>query len=622
MIISSPVKMRHLLLAQKAFIMLKKLITFSLLIIVAAASAAFDKPLPVDSAFQLSGYVSNQNHLVLEWQIAPGYYLYAERFNLKIADSSTIALKTFTFPVSITKKDDIVGNYPVFQDYLRLEIPFNNPDDLTTLILNVAYQGCSNNKFCYPPETKQLLFNLKDKNSTRVQAMTTASLSNKVSTQDHILDLLANKSMWLILLSFFGFGLLLSFTPCVLPMFPILLSLIIGRRTTITTFRALTLSMTYVAGMAITYASIGIIAGLAGQSIQSTLQKPIIIGIFSGMFVLLALSLFGLYEIRLPHRLSNRIADLSHQQKRFSYLGAAIMGILGTLIVSPCVTPPLIGALSYIANTGHALLGGLALFTLAVGMGTPLILIGASHGKLLPRTGEWMNAVKAFLGVSLLATAIWMLSRVIPATITMLLWAVLLIMCSVYLGSSTTHKQKERQKTGWQKFWLGIALVFAIYGTLLMIGATMGNSDLLRPLQASHTRYPIDHATRATGTFKLIKTNSDFNTELLKAIQKRQITLMDFYADWCIACKEMDRNVFNDPTVQKKLSNLNLLRANITHDDIEDKALRERFHVIGPPVVLFFDSDGNELTSFRLVGNMGKADFLEHLEELMQSGHR
>lgn len=576
-------------------------------------SIAFDQPLSVDQAFHLSGYLKNTQELALDWEIAPGYYLYAERFKIHVLTSNT-DLKKITFPSS-TLKQSKTGPYPVFNDHLHLDIPFDHPEHLETLLLDVSYQGCSENHFCYPPQVKQLSFNLQNQPGVVVQATPLESLPQKVSTQDKISNLFVDRSPLLILISFFGFGLLLSLTPCVLPMIPILSSLIIGNRKTITSFSAFALSLTYVLGMSITYAVIGVISALAGHSVQSMMQKPIFIGMLSGLFLLLALSLFGLYDIRIPSRFTRKIEDLSHQQKSSSYLGAIIMGILGSLIVSPCVTPPLIGALAYIANTGHILFGGLALFTLGIGMGIPLILIGTSYAKWLPQSGEWMNTVKSFFGILLIAMAIWLLDRVVAPIATMWLWSIFLIILSGYLINSYTQKPSKR----WNPLYLGIGFLLGIYGILLLVGASMGHIDPLKPLNESHRVFNHELSTNKNDIlFKPIETNADLDKALLESTQQSRITLLDFYADWCIACNSMDKHVFKDPTVQKKLSELHLIRADVTHNNQNDKALQKRFQIAGPPVILFFDTHGQELINFRLVGEIEKNDFLKHLDELIE----
>ncbi len=571
-------------------------------------------PLPVDDAFQFSAHVKNASTIVLEWKIHPGYYLYKDRFSYKIVNPESTTASNLLMPPGIPKEDDLLGQYEVYDNQLQLALPLKKFNKTKPLDLKVCFQGCSKEGFCYPAETKYITLDLTD---TSGKAVTGKSVSTivKISEQEKITQLLASNNSWLILISFLGFGFLLALTPCVLPMIPILSGLILSHTDTMTTRRAFLLSFVYVLGMAITYAIAGVAAGFAGQSIQATMQLPWVIVLFSLVFILLSLSLFGFYELRLPASIQDKLVKVSDQQRKGNYLGVAFMGILSSLIVSPCITPPLVGALAYISQTGNSILGGFALLALGLGMGIPLIIVGTSGGKLLPKAGPWMEAIKAFFGVLLLATAIWLLQRVIPAQITMLLWASLMILSAIYMGLLSPHKQH-----GWGNFWRGIGLLMAIYGTLLIIGAAMGNIDPLQPLVRHHQ--PIQQTTllnnnvKEAPLFRQIKSNSDFDKELQQAIDNKKITLLDFYAEWCIACKDMEKKVFSDPDVRKLLVPFHVLQANITANDLVDQTLQERFQIIAPPAILFFDENGNELTAYRIVGEMNRDAFIEHIKEL------
>ena len=567
-------------------------------------------PLPVDEAFQFSAHVKNPSTIVLQWTMQPGYYLYKDRFSYKIISPETTTAGNVFMPPGISKEDEMLGQYEVYDDTLELELPLESIEKSKPLDLNVCYQGCSENGFCYPAETKSVRLDLTDTSGEAINGKTVST--TKVSEQEKVTQLLASKNLLLIMISFLGFGLLLAFTPCVLPMVPILSGLILGHTDKMTPRHAFLLSLAYVLGMSVTYAIAGVAAGFAGQSIQAAMQLPWVIVLFSAVFVLLSLSLFGFYELRLPERLQHKLVTMSNHQKSGTYFGATLMGILSSLIVSPCITPPLVGALAYISQTGHSMLGGLALFALGLGMGIPLIIIGTSGGKLLPKAGPWMNAVKAFFGVLLLATAIWLLQRVIPGQVTMLLWASLMIISAIYMGLlSPRHHQ------GWGNFWRGLGLLMTIYGILLIVGASMGNSDPLQPLtrhdQEARLTFPLGNGAFEEPLFKNIKSNSDFDKELQQAIKNKKMTLVDFYAEWCIACKEMERQVFSHPDVRKRLAPFHVLQANITANDLVDKALQERLQVIAPPTILFFDENGNELTSYRIVGEMKRNAFIEHI---------
>lgn len=586
----------------------KKIIALTLLLLSTTIFAA--QPIPVNDAFQFSATVNKDNTISTHWKIAPGYHLYRDRFCFKMLEPTAHYYNKLVLPAGIPKQDDILGKYQVFNNSLNINIPISKKTAKQVTML-VCYQGCSDSNFCYPPVTKQFTVNLTDIGETvkgHDASPVTPTTIAPISEQDKITQLLSTSSFGWILLSFFGFGILLTFTPCVLPMIPILSGIIVGHNKKVSHSKAFLLSLIYVLSMAVTYALAGIAAGFAGQSIQTAFQNPWVIITFSFIFVLLAFSLFGFYELRLPSSLLEKLGKISHHQKSGSYIGVAIMGCLATLIVSPCVTAPLIGALAYIGNTGDAVLGGSALFVMALGMGIPLLIIGTSHATLLPRAGAWMNTVKSFFGVLMLGVAIWMLSRIIPPHIVLLLWAGLLLVCSIYMGLM------HRALTGWQKFWKGIAFVFAIYGIFLMIGFATGNSDPLKPL-ASFSTEKLNGQSNIT-VFQPVKSVSDFDIKLQQGMHNNQITMLDFYADWCIACKEMEHKTFNNAQVAMQLQSFNTLQANITNNDILDKALMKKYDIIAPPAILFFDNNGNEIKSARIIGEMDAKTFLQHLSQV------
>jgi len=593
--------------------MLKVKYFIGLILFLLTTVSIAQQPIPVDDAFQFSATVNQYNTITTHWDIAPGYHLYRDRFCFKMLEPSKQYYNKLILPQGIQKQDNILGKYQVFNDKLDVKIPIKNNAKQVTML--VCYQGCSDSNFCYPPVTKQFTVNLKDvgeKVHGVNAAPITASKETPLAEQDKITQLLSQSSFAWILLSFFGFGILLSLTPCVLPMIPILSGIIIGHDKKISHGKAFFLSLIYVLSMAFTYAIAGVAAGFAGHSIQAAFQNPWVIVIFSLVFVLLALSLFGLYELRLPNVFLEKISNVSKHQKSGTYIGVAIMGVLATLIVSPCVTAPLVGALAYIGNTGDAILGGSALFVMALGMGVPILIIGTSHASWLPRAGVWMNAVKNFFGVLMLAVAIWMLSRIIPAHFTLLLWAGLLLVCSTYLGLM------RAVVSGWQKFWKGISLLLAIYGILLMIGFATGNSDPLKPLSSFSISSP-NYKIQAT-VFHPVKSVSDFQVKLQQGMQENKITMLDFYADWCIACKEMEHKTFDNPQIAQRLQDFNVLQANITANDKLDKALMEKYNVIAPPAILFFDANGQEIKNARIVGEMSAEEFLQHLNLLTHNG--
>ena len=424
--------------------------------------------------------------------------------------------------------------------------------------------------------------------------------------------MLGEQRFWAIP-AFFGFGLLLAFTPCVFPMIPILSSLIAGQGATLTRRRALLLSLTYVLAMAATYTVAGVLAALLGQNLQIWFQNPWILAVFSGMFVVLALSMFGLYELQLPATLQNRLVDWSNRQRGGHHVGVAVMGLLSALIVGPCVAPPLIGVLTFIAVTGDLALGAAALFALSLGMGAPLLLIGASAGHWLPRAGHWMERIKAVFGVLLLAVALWLLDRILPATASMALWATLLIVTATYMG---VLQPVAHGAPAWRTLIKGLGLVLLIYGILLLIGVASGGRDPWQPLRG--VRLIASAAGEASATteslFHPVKTMADVERAVRAA--NGQLVMLDFYADWCVSCRELERETFADPAVQATLAGMTVLRADVTANDDDDQALLKHFGIIGPPALLFFGLEGTERREYRRVGFIDATQFNQHVQGL------
>ena len=395
-------------------------------------------------------------------------------------------------------------------------------------------------------------------------------------------------------------------------MIPILSGIIVGQGEELSTRKAFTLSLVYVLAMALTYTVVGILVGLSGENIQAWFQNPWIIGSFAAIFVALSFSMFGFYDLQMPASIQSKLTAISNSQQGGNIAGVAIMGLLSALIVGPCVTAPLVGALIYIAETGDAVLGGMALFSLSMGMGAPLLVIGTSAGKLLPRAGAWMDAVKAFFGVLLLGLAIWLLERVAPATLTMFLWAMLIIVSAVYMGATSGLPDDAG---GWRKLWKGVGTVLLVYGIIILIGLSAGNRNVFQPLKGLSAGGGATVAEAAHLKFKQIKGVEGLNAALAEARAAGKPVMLDFYADWCVSCKEMEVMTFADPAVQKALEGVVLLQADVTPNDEKDTELYKHFGIIGPPSIMFFDAQGNERRNYRVVGFMKPEAFSAHIRK-------
>jgi thiol:disulfide interchange protein DsbD len=585
-----------------------------------------DDILPADEAFQFQAEVTGPDSVQLTWTIADETYLYLEQMALSLEDAPDVALGAYQFPEAEIKEDSVrpdgsFGDVAVFHGRVDMELPLvRGSTEPTAVTLVARYQGCAERGICYPPQTTRVKLQLPAAAVASELPPSAAAAQGPapdepavVSEQDRIAQVLAGGNLWFIVAAFFGFGLLLAFTPCVFPMIPILSGIIAGQGSNITTRKAFVLSVVYVLAMALTYTIAGVLAGLFGANLQAAFQDPWILSAFALVFVALALSMFGFYDLQLPSGLQSKLAEISNRQEGGSLAGVAIMGFLSALIVGPCVAPPLFGALIYISQTGDAVLGGVALFALSLGMGAPLVAIGTSAGKLLPRAGAWMDTVKAVFGVLLLAVAILLLERILPAAVAMLLWGLLLICSAVYMGATT---QLPAQASGWSKLWKGLGVFLLIYGALMVVGAAAGGKDTVQPLRGLAVGGP-GGAAQQKAAFRPIKTVADLDREVATATAAGTPVMLDFYADWCVACKELERYTFSDPAVMSEMERFVLLKADVTANDEQDQALMQgRFGIPGPPAILFFDTDGNELRGYRVVGFKPADEFVEHLRRV------
>jgi Thiol:disulfide interchange protein len=571
-----------------------------------------DEPLPADEAFTFSVVAIDTNTLMATWQIHPEYYLYHDKFFIDVIGAE---IGDVAFPKGKEKDDPLFGKVQIHKGQLNVEIPLKNIQSQQITFI-AKYQGCWLGGICYPPleKTTEIVLPIQGAETTIVKPAAvvvnnapTNTPTIELNETDKIAALLQQDNIFWVLASFFGFGLLLSLTPCVFPMIPILSGIIVGHKGEVTTRKALVMSIVFVLAMSVTYSIAGVLAGYFGENLQVLFQTPWILVVFALIFVTLAFSMFGYYEIQLPTGLQNKIAKISNKQEGGHLIGVAIMGFLSALIVGPCVAPPLAGALIYIGQTGDAMLGGLSLFVMSLGMGAPLLAIGAGVSKL-PKAGGWMDNIKYVFGILMLAVAIWLLDRIISPVVSLALWATLFSFSPIAMGvlNSLTNTP-----TPWQRIFKAIGLLVLAYGILLWGLVARGGGDMLAPLSGYGAS---TQSEQAHVKFEKIKSNADLDRILFRAKANNQIVMLDFYADWCISCKELERFVFSNASVVDAMKNAIALQADVTANDATDKALMARFNIIGPPAILFFNN-GVEKRSQRIVGEINAQGYLEHFNK-------
>ncbi len=573
--------------------------------------------LPPDQAFRVFAQPEGPGRIGLVWEIADGYYLYRDR--LKVATDAPVKLGKLVLPVGQNKTDEYFGTQQVYHNELRATLPVARSAVAAPLAVpvRVTYQGCADAGLCYPPITKVLTVSLPagaGASGATAQAQASALTAGGasaggaaalrpagsgahpfVSDQDRYASVVRGGS-WLALIAFFyAAGLVLAFTPCVLPMVPIVSGIIVGERN-VTATRGFTLSLVYVLGMALTYTAAGIAVAAGGRQVQAAFQQPWIIATFAALFVILALSMFGLFTLQMPAAVQTRLSAMSNRQSAGTLGGVLVMGALSALIVTTCVAPALVGALVVIGQSGDIVRGGAALFVMAIGMGTPLLVIGASAGKLLPKAGAWMDAVKKLFGALMLAVAVWMLARILPERLALVLWAVPVFAAAAVLWGGARALSRSTLPVRFA------AAAAALYGCVLVTGAALGGTDPLAPL-------PAFSAPQHELAFRTIKSVADLDRAVASAQAQSRPVMLDFYADWCVSCKEMQKYTFTNAKVQAALRNTVLLRADVTRNDADDQALLRHFGIYGPPTIAFYGTDGQERRDFRVVGYMNAPKF-------------
>jgi thiol:disulfide interchange protein DsbD len=568
----------------------------ALALVLPLAAAAEDDFLDPQRAFEFSARVLDTRTIEARWKIADGYFMYREK--ISFAADNGVALGAPELPRGKVKFDtNFHKDVETYRDELVVRIPVAAGGSAFTL--TAASQGCADRGLCYPPQaqTASLVLAAAPTDEGRVEAA------------------LKSGSLATVMPLFLLLGLLLAFTPCVLPMVPILSSIIVGqnaRDAPMSKARGLSLAAAYSLGMAIVYTAMGVAAGLAGEGLAAALQTPAVLATFAALLVLLALSMFGFYELQLPASLQAKLAGISNHQRSGSYAGVFVMGAVSALIVGPCVAAPLAGALLYISQTRDVVVGGAALFSMAVGMSVPLLLVGVSAGSLLPRAGAWMEGVKKFFGALLIAVAIWMVSPVIPTWAHMLAWAALFVVGAAYLSA---FDPLPAGASGWRRLWKGVGALLAIAGTVQIVGVAVGGGDVLQPLQGIAARYGAATAV-ANGDAKgrWVKVASVAELDAALAANRGRVAMLDFYADWCVSCIEMERFTFHEPRVAQRLDKLLLLQADVTKNTPADKELLKRFRLFGPPGIIFFDARGREVEGGRVIGFQNADAFLATIE--------
>ena len=591
---------------------MKKLIVLFFSFVALLAAQKFLMP---EDAFKTSAVVNENSQIVAKIEIAKDIYLYEESIKLELEEGSGFKISNIDSPKAVENHGDMAyTSTPTFTVDLQKQ---DGVDGVKDIGFKISYQGCSEQGLCYEPYTDT--FKLKidaaklssassgtELKPLQIPKKETKETSAEKSETDMIADVIKNSSTWMVLLTFFGFGLLLSLTPCVFPMIPIISGVIISQCKNEAKCKAFALSLVYVLAMSVAYTIAGVLAGLFGANLQAALQNPYVIVAFAGIFVALAFSMFGFYELKLPDSVVNKVSSTG--KKKGGFVGVAIMGFLSALIVGPCVAAPLAGALVYIGQTGDAVLGGAALFFMSLGMGIPLIFVGTSAGKFMPRPGEWMTLVNAFFGVTMIIIAIWMLERILDSYITMLAYSFTGIGFAYYLGLFDHEKAKHHVKRS-------IAMIIFIYSVAVFIGVLSGSNSMSKPLSGlTSSGSTLSTPETTHPEFEKVTSISELDA-LLEKYEGKKI-LLDFTAEWCAVCKELDSVTFSDEAVKAKIDDFVLIQADITDNGEDEKNLSAKYGVFGPPAIIFFSEDGDVLSSKTIVGFIEPKKFVEHLNSI------
>lgn len=566
--------------------------------------------MPVDKAFVFD-YKQEGNQVKLNWVIADGYYMYRDKlvFSVNGAELGTIAL-----PQGKPHTDEYFGEQEVYYTYVDIPVGLKQADENSTL--TVTFMGCAEGKLCYPPTKREVPLKavaandgiLANGDATKTQAVSPDKTTQPITQQDTLSQMLSNDSLIWTLVIFFGLGIGLALTPCVFPMYPILSGIIVGQGQKLSTAKAFTLSMAYVQGMAITYSLLGLVVASAGMKYQAALQHPAVLVVLAILFFVLSLSMFGLYDLKLPSRWQEKMNSVSNSQKGGNLVGVFLMGVISGLVASPCTTAPLSGALVYVAQTGDLLQGFLALYVLSMGMGVPLLIIGTSGGKLLPRAGAWMNIIKTVFGFLLIAVSIVMLGRIWTGVISDVLWSLWGISFTGYL-----MHQNKLSTFNWKQTVRSVLLMLT-----LLASFSYGFQSVMRHLGFSHHPVGVAVTSEESHGFKRIKSVEDLDREITAAVAEGKPVMLDLYADWCVACKEFEAITFKDAEVLNRMNKIVLLQADVTKTDAVDVALLEKYNVLGLPTLLMFNEQGAQREDLRVTGFMGPKDFAAHLDHLVK----